>query len=230
MQRSFLEICKSTGTDKVVKHNYHLRYPMFFELLRDKPIKMLEIGVAAGKSLRAWEEYFPNAQITGLDIQPRFKYTNTEKVFIYKGDQRNERLLIDIVKKRGPFDIIIDDGGHRMPPQQISFKVLFPTLVSGGWYVIEDTQTSYMRAFKGGYKHPRSTIEMLKESIDVLHAEHVQDIDLNDKYPLNKIDGIFFFEKIVFIRRKPEAALQPFEGAGVDHLLVQDEPDSTPEQ
>jgi hypothetical protein len=230
-RESFYDICKRTGTDKVVKHNYHLRYPMFFENLRDEPIKLFEMGVAGGKSIRMWEQYFECVEITGLDIKPRYEYVNTDETFIYVGDQRNERLLVEIVKSRGPFDIIIDDAGHRMLPQQIAFNVLFPTLKPGGWYVIEDLQTSYMRGFKGGYKHPNSTIEKIKTFIDTMHAAYIKgesDVMTEevDKYPENLIDGMFLFEKIIFLRRKSDIALQPFVAAAVESLRGPGEPET----
>ena len=42
-----------------------------------------------------------------------------------------------------PVDIIIDDGGHYMHQQQISFGFLFAYMRSGGLYFIEDLHTSY---------------------------------------------------------------------------------------
>lgn len=214
--RSFYEIAKSTGTDKVTKHNYHLRYPMFFEHRREEPLKIFEMGIAGGKSVKLWQEYFPNCKFTGLDIEPRFKYKNTDNMFIYVGDQRNERLLIDIVKTRGPFDIIIDDAGHRMKPQQIAFQTLFHILKDDGIYVIEDTQTSYMGKFKGGYKHAHSTIELLKQCIDRIHVSSVDGLaeqipeDIMDSTTISLIDGIFFFEEIIFLTRKPSKNIDPF--------------------
>lgn len=229
--RSFYDIAKDSGTDKVTTHNYHMRYPIFFEHLRQKPIKLFEMGLAAGKSIKVWMEYFEDLTFTGLDINPRFEVNNTEECFVYTGDQRNERLLIDITKTRGPFDIIIDDAGHRMNPQQVSFKTLFPTLPSGGWYVIEDTQTSYMQGFKGGYKRKSSTIELLKNCVDILHSAKIEEELAKDGfkelYPYNLIDGIFFFEKIVFIRRKPEVLPQPFVTEPNERWQYPEEPGSS---
>lgn len=41
------------------------------------------------------------------------------------------------------FDVILDDGSHKMEHQQISIGVLFRKLKSGGIYVLEDLHTSY---------------------------------------------------------------------------------------
>ena len=46
----------------------------------------------------------------------------------------------------GPFDIIVDDGGHTTPMMVISFKILFTMkcIKDYGVYVIEDTHTMSM--------------------------------------------------------------------------------------
>ena len=62
------------GTDKatqhpVVKpsHGYTVYYEWAFHPLRDRDIKLLEIGVGGGESIRMWLDYFSRGQIYGLD-------------------------------------------------------------------------------------------------------------------------------------------------------------------
>ena len=43
----------------------------------------------------------------------------------------------------GPFDIVIDDGGHFMDDIISSFKTLLPHVRAGGTYIVEDLHTSY---------------------------------------------------------------------------------------
>lgn len=43
----------------------------------------------------------------------------------------------------GPFDIVVDDGGHFMEDVILSFKTLLPHVRAGGMYVVEDLHTSY---------------------------------------------------------------------------------------
>jgi hypothetical protein len=49
------------------------------------------------------------------------------------------------------FDIIIDDGGHTMNQQRISFMTLLSLVRSGGLYVIEDLETSYNPTYSNEY-------------------------------------------------------------------------------
>ena len=60
------------------------------------------------------------------------------------GDQGNKEDLLKIVRassKQG-FDIIIDDGSHMNHHQIFSFTHLIPYLIPGGFYVIEDINSS----------------------------------------------------------------------------------------
>jgi hypothetical protein len=47
----------------------------------------------------------------------------------------------------GPFDIVLDDGGHTMKQQIVTIKTLFPHVKNGGVFVVEDTHTSYWPGF-----------------------------------------------------------------------------------
>jgi hypothetical protein len=49
-------------------HNYHKHYAEQFHDLRHSVKKVLEIGVFRGHSLLMWHDYFPNAEIYGVDI------------------------------------------------------------------------------------------------------------------------------------------------------------------
>ena len=50
-------------------HHYFDIYTRHFERFRDRPIRMLEIGVFRGGSLRMWKEYFhQDSTIVGIDI------------------------------------------------------------------------------------------------------------------------------------------------------------------
>jgi len=68
-------LCAESGTDKCPynlhghRHPYSVPYSLFFEPLKNKPIKFAEIGVFRGASLRAWRSFFtnPNARIFGYD-------------------------------------------------------------------------------------------------------------------------------------------------------------------
>lgn len=130
------------NTDKSSKvHNFTKHYERYFESLREFPIRLLEIGVQSGASLRMWKHYFPNAQIVGLDYFDCDPYEE-DRITVIKGEQKD----VGIMEKallHGPFDIIIDDGSHQNPDVLASFEYLFPRLKPGGIYVIEDITCLY---------------------------------------------------------------------------------------
>ncbi|MGI9263102.1 MAG: class I SAM-dependent methyltransferase, partial [Woeseiaceae bacterium] len=50
-------------------HHYFDIYARHFERFRDRPIRMLEIGVFRGGSLRMWKDYsHPDSTIVGIDV------------------------------------------------------------------------------------------------------------------------------------------------------------------
>src|SRR5260370_16410289 len=74
-------------TDKV-PNGYLRTYDRIFEELIDRPVKVLELGVRTGGSLRLWRDYFPNGTIAGLDVEPPAAEPNGGRIRIYQGRQR----------------------------------------------------------------------------------------------------------------------------------------------
>ena len=62
--RSISELYKS---DKL-EHGYIEIYDQYFKNIRNKELKILEIGIADGRSLLTWSDYFKNSIIIGIDI------------------------------------------------------------------------------------------------------------------------------------------------------------------
>lgn len=117
-------------------HNYLPIYQRHFEPVRFEIKKVLEIGVEAGTSLRMWEEYFPNAEIYGLDIEEACMVAQKGRVKVVIGDQCSEK---DLSQLPDDFDIIIDDGLHSISSQIFCFEYLFKNkLANRGIYVVED--------------------------------------------------------------------------------------------
>ncbi|MBW4454432.1 MAG: hypothetical protein KME55_17960 [Nostoc indistinguendum CM1-VF10] len=125
------------------KWNPHLfgqHYQEHFAPLRNKNLKILEIGIggydepySGGDSLRMWKQYFPNSMIYGMDIVDK-KVLEEDRIKIFQGSQDDEIFLNKVVAETGKFDIIIDDGSHRNDHVIKTFKILFPELNHGGIY------------------------------------------------------------------------------------------------
>ena len=127
-------------------HGFTEVYERFLFTKRNEPIRILEIGIDQGGSLKTWADYFPKARIYGIDIEDR-RSMETDRVKTFVADQsKRDQLGAFLAKYPGPYDLILDDGGHSMEQQQVSLGFLFPHVKPGGIYVVEDVHTS-LRAF-----------------------------------------------------------------------------------
>lgn len=132
-------------TDKIIS-GYMKHYDALLESLRNKEIKLLELGIYKGESLLLWRDYFPMGTIVGIDINLPRDFTHQERIYIYEGSQSDKRFLSDVADKIAPdgFDIIIDDASHIGELTEKTFWHLFDNhLRPGGLYVIEDWGTGY---------------------------------------------------------------------------------------
>lgn len=155
------------GTDKSsIIHDYLRKYEKYFQHKRIDDIKLLEIGVLKGQSVKTWKEYFYNGEIIGVDISPECKQYEEDRIKIEIGDQTDKNFLKGIVEKHGPFDIVIDDGSHNNTDVVFTFQFLVNHLKSNGTYVVEDSVTSYWEEYGGGYKKDNTIIEYFKNLVD----------------------------------------------------------------
>ena len=120
-------------------HTYGDSYDEIFELFnRNDSITFLEIGIQKGGSLLAWKDYFPNANIFGVDIVDNILPEYRKDYFTYIiSDIKNESVIeqfTDIM-----FDIIIDDGSHYLSDVFV-VKNYLKKLKNNGVLIIEDCQ------------------------------------------------------------------------------------------
>jgi tetratricopeptide (TPR) repeat protein len=194
----------SYGTDKFGYHDYTPNYYTLFKHLKNKPIRLLEIGVGGyqdadrgGESLEVWRDFFPKGQIVGIDIQTK-EMDLGERVSIHKGSQVDAQFLADLVRAHGPFDIIIDDGSHRNEHVVESFALLYPTLAKGGIYVVEDVQTSFFPRFGG-------SLDLKAPNSVGYFADLVAGFDRKGRSPLAEISHINRFHNMVAMHKTTRA-------------------------
>jgi hypothetical protein len=121
-------------------HHYLPYYWMHFRDIRMQVRKVCEIGLQNDASIRMWEEFFPNAEIFGIDIDPRCEEFSGDRRRVFIGDQSDRKFLGHFLDEvGGGLDIVIDDGSHLVDHQLSSFEVLFPALTEHGIYAMEDT-------------------------------------------------------------------------------------------
>ena len=168
------------GTDKWGPHFYTPIYHELFANLREKPVRLLEIGVGGyefrsvgGASLSMWADYFPLGRIVGIDIAEKSLELDS-RVTVLRGSQADELFLLNVVVGHGPFDIVIDDGSH--VPQHVvaSFRTLFPGLADGGLYVVEDVQTAFWPNFGGTAVTGGETLQLVQSLLQSLNYREIR--------------------------------------------------------
>lgn len=177
-------------------------------------INIVEVGVQKGGSLEMWGNYFGSgSKIIGIDVDPEcahLKYDN-ENIEVVIGDQGRQDFWDKFLQNK-KIDVFIDDGGHFMDQQILTFERVFPLLSVGGIYICEDCHTSYMSYNGGGLNRKHSFIEYAKSYIDVLHydwkEETTSDLEMRNKIANGGLSGVFFYDSMVvfekFGKRKME--------------------------
>jgi hypothetical protein len=90
-----------------------------------------------------------------------------------------------------------------MLQQIVTFEELYNHIKDNGIYLCEDTHTSYMYAYHGGYKKKGTFIEYSKNFIDHLHAWHSEDKRLLGVNNFTKSAyGIHFYTGMVIIEKR----------------------------
>lgn len=190
------------------RHYFEI-YERHFAPYRHRPIRLLELGVLHGGSLQMWRAYFgPEAQIVGVDINPECAQLAEPGVEIVIGDQGDPATHRALRDRFGTFDIVIDDGGHRMDQQVTTFRELYPAVNLGGVYLVEDLHTSYMPNWGGGLRKPGTFIEFAKLLIDQLHAWYGQPVGLQPDLVTQTAFCLAFYDSIFVVEKR---AIQPPE-------------------
>ena len=156
--------CQNDENDKYLSDKspqiFHSYSPEYFNLLKNIKYtakNILEIGIGNkqlmesisgpdyihGASLKAWKDFFPNANIYGLDIDNSTLFQE-ERIKCFYTDQSKETELeksINEIQKDNQnqkFDLIIDDGSHYEDHMILTFFYLHKYLNTNGIYIIED--------------------------------------------------------------------------------------------
>src|SRR5258708_3232463 len=140
------ELANAFGSDKGTRigdwgtaHGYTRIYEHFLAPRRFESLKLLEIGVWKGASLRMWERYLPETRIVGVDILPDAQQAASERSRVIVGDASDRDFLRQVVDTcfDGTVDVVVDDGSHVLDHQLAALETLFPLLSEGGLYFIE---------------------------------------------------------------------------------------------
>ncbi len=153
-----------------------------------------------------WADYFPHARITGVDIDPMCKMYSGGRIDVKIGSQTDPAFLSQFTD----YDIIIDDGGHTMTQQKVSFDVLFPLLKPGGIYVIEDLHTSYWPEFLDAPVTMMDFLSTLPHAVNTEASKHER---AKSRPPVEdrQIDEIHFYPSMCFIHKTKDSTVSVLE-------------------
>jgi hypothetical protein len=173
-----------------------------------RDVSFLEIGVYKGGSIPMWQGFLgPGSRLVFCDIDPACRALALPGTTVEIGDQADAMFLEQVVAPHWPFDLIVDDGGHRMNQQITSFRHLWSRLADRGLYIVEDVHTSYWPGFGGGLRAPGSFVEFAKDLIDRMHSWYTEDDAGFPLHPLaREIGGIRFHDSLVVIEKRLKEA------------------------
>jgi len=135
-------------------HDYAYIYELMFNSIRLKVQRILEVGIGTtdpsiqssmgkmgspGASLRVWRDYFPSAEVIGIDIDDKVLFTE-ERITTFQCDQTDPESIGTFFRECHikSFEIIIDDGLHTEEAANVFFENAWRRLELGGFYFIED--------------------------------------------------------------------------------------------
>ena len=186
-----------------------------FERMQNKThFRMLEIGVQSGGSVEIWKSYFAKLDFyyVGMDINPNCKRSEnvSENIFIEIGDQADPEKLLQICQRHGPFDFIVDDGGHKYDQFKTSLDTLFTTtacMAQQSLYVIED-----LHVMAHGKKYSADSRDISNLPGYVFEKMHfywfkysrkagVKELDANDEKWAKLIESISLYDSLMVITR-----------------------------
>lgn len=178
------------GTDKG-RNGYAGMYDRILTPLRRRPLRILEIGIgtlephafstmvgfhgpgyAPGGSLRAFRDYCPNATLLGLDVQSDTQFSEERiETGICNSTDALSVAQFFAWRRDEPFDLVIDDGGHRAEMQVATLANFHSKVREGGHYVIEDVngEDSYVFHFWEAIVGPR--FRMVERRVNALVLE-----------------------------------------------------------
>jgi predicted O-methyltransferase YrrM len=160
------KIARKIGhSDKATSHIYTEFYGPFLNPRRLDVKRMLEVGISDGGSIAMWHEFFPNAQIYGVDKEKK----DSELVEKLKKEDRVHLFFEDAYKRKFinklkglKFDVILDDGRHDMVAWSAFLKMYPALLAKDGVLMIEDVfSIDHAEALIEGFKGDKDRLSII---------------------------------------------------------------------
>ncbi len=176
------------GSDKGGRNNHHNFASYYSEIFfhkRNDIKNFLEIGLGTNDtsvlsnmgsngiplaSLRAWRDYFKNANIYGADIDKNI-LKNEDRIETFYVDQTDPITIKEMFKNIGEkkFDIILEDGLHEYNANICFFENAIEHLDPNGTYIIEDVYYKDQDKFIKYFENKKYNFSI----IDIFHEKNI---------------------------------------------------------
>ena len=176
------------GSDKGGRNNHHNFASYYSEIFfhkRNDIKNFLEIGLGTNNtsvlsnmgpngiplaSLRAWRDYFKNANIYGADIDKNI-LKNEDRIETFYVDQTDPITIKEMFKNIGEkkFDIILEDGLHEYNANICFFENAIEYLEPNGTYIIEDVYYKDQDKFIKYFENKKYNFSI----IDIFHEKNI---------------------------------------------------------
>ena len=185
---SLAELMNHYGSDKGGKNNHHNYADYYSEIFFNKKNQVknfLEIGLGTNNvnfasnmgnngvplaSLRAWRDYFKNANIFGADIDKNI-LKNEDRIKTFYVDQTNSESIKELFNniKQDKFDVILEDGLHEYNANITFFENSINHLSEDGVYIIEDVYYKDQVKFINYFKNLNYNFSL----VDIFHKKNI---------------------------------------------------------
>tara|TARA_X000001036_G_scaffold379030_1_gene369681 strand:+ start:33 stop:890 length:858 start_codon:yes stop_codon:yes gene_type:complete len=188
---------------KVFTHKYSFFYEKYFSKIKNKKLKILELGSHEGRGIASFYYYFSNAHFYGANINPFQMIYKSDRVTELFVDVASEEILNNLAHHLNyDFDIIIDDASHNLRDILITFPIFFKKLKTNGVYVIEDLDQFHIFKELNPYVKELTPKEIL---LKIKNKKNFQSsfINTNQKdFLMKNIKNIYLEKGSMFIKKK----------------------------
>jgi hypothetical protein len=171
-------------------------------------LRMLEFGVQSGGSARLWKQFY------GDDLD---YHSIKEDRAVQIESQLDAAAIIAVCLKHGPFDVIIDDGGHTYDMMKSTMDTVFRSnkcMKHHSLLVIEDMhmmvkEKSTKEKRQNGYTIPNLASEVFRK-MHYYWANNLGDLDIHapagwtsplDKMWADRTEEVALYDSMMFITR-----------------------------
>ena len=175
---SLRDLIDNSRTDKDTTHSYLDLYQSLLEKKKETAVKVLEIGIHKGGSIKMWDDFFINADVYAVDILPKERMweelLNKESIHLYNSEDAYNSGFVqnEFIDNEFQFDMMLDDGPHTLQSMIQFIKLYLPLLKHDGILIIEDVQQM-------------EWLDILKENVPSNFRNYIQYYDLRkskDRY------------------------------------------------